>query len=708
MTNFNDLCLDCFEERQGKNPCPSCGASVRKPAGNGIALQPGTILYGKYLVGKLLGQGGFGITYLGFDLNLKSKIAIKEYFLNGFVTRKGGKVIPLNRQYLETFREGVELFYHEAESLARFRSNLVIVNVYDFFRENGTAYIVMEYITGTSLSAYLSRRNGKLDYTETLKILTPIMDALATLHEVNLLHRDVSPDNILLAADGRIRLIDFGAALPAIKENRENLPTILKVGYAPIEQYTGTGKQGPWTDLYALAATFYLCLTGETVPESTDRMTVDSLESPAEKGVTLPAPANLAIIKTLSVQPETRTRSISEFREALERPDPQSEAQKRQPVAAKLPKQPEASGKSSEKKSGAKKRPHKNFLRNRGVRFGIFCSIYLALANGIHVLIGNPPGFVLFPIFPKLAPIVTAQASQTNDRSTPFYEVETATEQLNMATRNIDEFPETTGISPFATPDLGTAAGSTRESNSETVSPNDIEIAEPNKTGTTLSTSVPTEPAEPTLAATPRPAPNRVREIDKMTEVNIVSGSNNFWIDIREVSVQQFINYSVQTGKIGGKASNKANNSPTNPITNISRSEAADYCRWSGGRLPTLTEWLTAANPDPEIDFINGDFEPIVNLNEINCEGPRVNSVDNYQFPANANGVHDLYGNVWEWVNGAPDAAVVDKLNSETDLRFLIVGGSWKSECDSIQNPAGLIETGSGRDDVGFRCVRDD
>lgn len=697
MTNFNDLCMNCFEERHGKNPCPSCGVPLRKMSGNCISLQPGTILSGKYLVGKILGQGGFGITYLGFDLNLKSKIAIKEYFLNGFVTRKDGKVIPLNRQYLETFREGVELFYHEAESLAKFRSNPVIVNVYDFFRENGTAYIVLEYITGTPLSAYLLKRGGKIEYTETLKILTPVMDALSALHEANLLHRDISPDNILLAADGRIRLIDFGAAMPTMKGNRENLPTVLKTGYAPIEQYTLTGKQGPWTDLYALAATFYLCITGESVPGSTDRMTDDPLMNPAGKGVSLPAPSDHAIMKSLSVQAEGRFRSVSDFRAALEQSEALNGPQEPHPAAPKQPKPEKApGGKCKKNKTPLKKQPWNHSFRNPFIRLGILCAVYLALANGLNVLIGNRLEFVFFPVIPELKPAATSTAVQAAPGTGHFTDTAIAVKSTETVALKATGTSLPTEDPTSAPIKIETALARTLNSDRETVNPADTETTLP-----------PPRSDEPTFTVTARRVENRVRQIDKMTEVNIVAGSTEFWIDIREVSAQQYINYAIQTGKIGGKTSNTANDSPLIPITNVSRSEAAGYCAWSGGRLPTLREWLIAANPGASLNF-DENFKPDVNLHEINCDSLRVNSVDNYQFPANQNGVHDMYGNVWEWVNGASDAEIIDRYRPNSDIRFIIAGGSWRSECQSMLDPASLIETGSDRDDVGFRCVRDD
>ena len=680
MTNFDDLCMNCFEPRQGKNPCPNCGAAVKPPSQNGFTLPPGTILSGKYLVGKVLGQGGFGITYLGFDLNLKSKIAIKEYFLNGFVTRRNGKIVPANPQNHETFLEGVETFYREAENLARFRSNPIIVNVYDFFRENGTAYIVMEYITGTSLEAYLEKKNGKLGYNETLQILSPIMDALDTLHSAGFLHRDVSPDNILIAADGRIRLIDFGATLPTLKGNRENLPTILKTGYAPIEQHAQAGAQGSWTDLYALGATFYRCLTGETIPESTDRILKDSLCAPSKKGADLPPAADRAIVKALAIHPEDRIQSIAEFRDALSRPQSSITAKKSEPAADNKP-YPK-SKRADAKKPGAKKRPGKpkanakngrKPLRGTLFRFLLLAAAYLALVNGFNRLTHSYSGFAVYPVL-KLTSAPASEPEAAGPIESPIPEKKEPTADAMPA--------QLAAQRPSAT------------------------LSRSTPLPTLTPTLQPTRPKPATLAASPtavpEPAKNRVRTIDNMAEVNIRSGSMNYWIDEREISAQQFTNYAVQNGLV----QRRPNDPPAAPVTQVSRTDAASYCVWAGGRLPTFREWLAAANPgyDPAADTA---FVPDIDLTGTNCGSLRANHVDDSPFPANGNGVYDLYGNVWEWINGAPDAALIEEITGETDLRFLIAGGSWKSECDSLLDPANLVQVGAERDDVGFRCVRD-
>ncbi len=680
MTNFDDLCMNCFEPRQGENPCPKCGAPVKPPSQSGFTLPPGTILSGKYLVGKVLGQGGFGITYLGFDLNLKSKIAIKEYFLNGFVTRRNGKIVPANPQNRETFLEGVETFYREAENLARFRSNPIIVNVYDFFRENGTAYIVMEYITGTSLETYLEKKNGKLGYNETLRILNPIMDALDTLHNAGFLHRDVSPDNILIATDGRIRLIDFGATLPALKGSRENLPTILKTGYAPIEQHAQAEAQGSWTDLYALGATFYRCLTGEAILEATDRILKDSLSAPSKKGAILPSAADRAIVKALAIHSEDRIQTIAEFRDALSRSQSPMPAKTSDPAAEN--KSYAKSKRADDKKTGAENRSGKpkaksdrKLLRGTLFRFLLLATAYLALVNGFNRLTRSHSGFAIYPILKLTSAPATGPGAAAPIGSTG---------------------PEKTGPT-----DLPTAASTSTQLSTR-------------KPSATLSTSMLPSTLTPTLqptraqstafAASPVPerAENRVRTIDNMTEVNIRSRSMNYWIDEREISAQQFTNYAVQNGLV----QRRPNDPPAAPMTQVSRTDAANYCVWAGGRLPTFREWLAAANPgyDPAAGIA---LAPDIDLTGTNCGSLRANHVDNPHFPANGNGVYDLYGNVWEWINGAPDAALIEEITGETDLRFLVVGGSWKSECDSLLDPANLVQAGAERDDVGFRCVRD-
>ena len=339
---------------------------------NPRCLAVNTVLAGKYLVGPVLGEGGFGITYMGYDLNMKTRIAIKEYFPVELVSRdttrlsEGGgsdRVISLSGEKSKTYRQGLQKYVDEARSVSRFSGTPGIVSVKDFFYENDTAYIVMEYIEGVSLKEYLKQKGGKLPEEEALAILRPVLEALEQVHEAGIVHRDISPDNIMLtfgegdgssgesggsgnapvsgrdkaapsagraSADGSgvvsetvhgniaaVRLIDFGAARMTAKNDQKSLTIILKHGYAPEEQYRSHGEQGPWTDVYALCAVLYRMLTG-TVPEpAMDRLFSDDLKRPEELGIDVSPAVSDAVMKGLAVKKDDRIRTVRELEDAL-------------------------------------------------------------------------------------------------------------------------------------------------------------------------------------------------------------------------------------------------------------------------------------------------------------------------------------------------------------------------------------------------------
>ncbi|MBQ6482598.1 MAG: serine/threonine protein kinase [Anaerolineaceae bacterium] len=283
-------------------------------------LTPGTVLNQNYLIGKALGQGGFGITYIGWDLNAWRIVAVKEYYPSGLVTRERGLfVAPIDDDAKVKMKKGVNLFFKEALILGNFSSHPNIVNVLHFFRQNNTAYIVMEYINGKSLKDYLQARGGSISFTEAMQILCPIMLALDDLHHTGLLHRDISPDNIYLTVDGHAKLLDFGAARFSIGEETQNAASIIKPGYAPLEQYPGSGtEQGSWTDVYAMGATFYRSLTGNLPTAAPDRAMGREMPSPRELGINIPEGADKAIMHALSMKPEDRYVSIRSFEEDIE------------------------------------------------------------------------------------------------------------------------------------------------------------------------------------------------------------------------------------------------------------------------------------------------------------------------------------------------------------------------------------------------------
>ena len=330
-----EICLGCMAEKGGAKVCPTCGYEEGTPPASPLHLKPGTVLNRKYLIGRVLGHGGFGITYLGLDLNLRVKLAIKEYFPTGLVTRDATAetVSVFSGDSRESFDYGLEKFLEEGRTLAKFSNVPEIVGVRDFLRENGTAYLVMDYIEGITLKEYLARQGGKLPLDAALTFVMPVVHALEKVHGAGMLHRDVSPDNIFVTSDFHVKLLDFGAARCAVGGQSRSLSVMLKPGYSPEEQYRSRGKQGPWTDVYATAATLYKLLTGETPPEAMDRLAEDDLKPFSSFGLSLPENYEKAILKALSVRAEGRYQSMAEFEaaltgeieEAAEKTDPEAE-----------------------------------------------------------------------------------------------------------------------------------------------------------------------------------------------------------------------------------------------------------------------------------------------------------------------------------------------------------------------------------------------
>ncbi|WP_078410206.1 protein kinase domain-containing protein [Priestia abyssalis] len=319
MSDFSHLCFGCMENKGEAQVCPFCGWVEGTPAEAPQHLRPGTVLHEKYVLGRVLGHGGFGITYLAWDLNLDMKLAIKEYMPRDFATRspEHTAVSVFTGQLESHFEHGLKKFLDEAKTLAQFNAHPGIVGVRDFFRENGTAYLVMYYLEGIDFKQYLEMQGGKIPFGTALKIMIPVMDALREVHGTGTLHRDISPDNIYITAEGQVKVLDFGAARHAMNEFSKSISVILKPGYAPEEQYRSKGKQGPWTDVYAAAATFYRAIVGHVPPESLDRLEEDTIERPSKLGADIPPEAEAALMKALAVKQTDRYQIIGEFQQAL-------------------------------------------------------------------------------------------------------------------------------------------------------------------------------------------------------------------------------------------------------------------------------------------------------------------------------------------------------------------------------------------------------
>ncbi len=319
MTNKN-LCYGCMQEMENEETvCSSCGYDNEAEIESPFFLKPGTLLENKYLVGRVLGQGGFGITYLAYDNNLNIKLAIKEYFPQDLASRAFGQtqVSAYTGNLGSQYEYGLEKFLQEARTLAQFEEHPNIVSVRDFFKANGTAYFVMSYVEGITLKEYLANSGGKLPVDKARSIMLPVMDALKEVHTVNVLHRDVSPDNIFINLKGQVILIDFGAARQAIGEKGHSLSIILKPGYAPEEQYRSKGVQGAWTDIYAVAATYYHLLVGQQPPESLERMVHEDIALPSKTGVEISENEENALMKALAVKASDRYQSIVDFQAGL-------------------------------------------------------------------------------------------------------------------------------------------------------------------------------------------------------------------------------------------------------------------------------------------------------------------------------------------------------------------------------------------------------
>lgn len=312
-------CYHCMTEITEKDKfCAMCGKSNSSEVPS-HHLIPGTLLNGKFLVGAAIGEGGFGITYIGRDINLDMRVAIKEFFPNGFVSRSNTVTARINditsQDKKDFFEKGKERFLSEARILARFSGEPGIVDVRDFFEENNTAYIIMEYLDGIDLKSYL-KKNLSLTPENAVKMLFPVMQSLKKVHAQGLIHRDISPDNIMVLKN-TVKLLDFGAARSVSAEANKSLSVMLKPGYAPEEQYRSKGNQGPWTDVYAICATLYKCITGITPDDSTQRVYKDEVKLPSAMGFRINPVIENAIMRGMAVHQEDRFRSVDELIDAL-------------------------------------------------------------------------------------------------------------------------------------------------------------------------------------------------------------------------------------------------------------------------------------------------------------------------------------------------------------------------------------------------------
>lgn len=315
--DYNKLCMKCMHEKENEI-CEFCGfdPSGYKPEAN--VIPPPSVVFGRYLLGLPLGKGGFGVTYIAYDLKVGGICAIKEYLPETVSFRKDNdQQVSISESKLEDYRYGMGRFIEEARMLMQFSKSKNIINVMDCFEENNTAYYVMEYLKGQDLRTYTGGFRTKLDTVYGIRCMLQVMDGLEELHRQNIIHRDISPDNIYITHTGEVKLLDFGAARYSISQQNRNLSVILKMGYAPPEQYGTKIQQGPWTDIYALGATFYHLFSGITLPEATDRTMGAQVLNLRQANPMVPEILSQVIHKAVTLNINERFQSIREMKNVL-------------------------------------------------------------------------------------------------------------------------------------------------------------------------------------------------------------------------------------------------------------------------------------------------------------------------------------------------------------------------------------------------------
>ena len=311
-------CLNCMNEySEDFDVCPHCGFVREAPPMDLYYLAAGTLLAGRYLIGVQINTGGFGIIYKAWDNTFNKMVAVKEYYPGGIAARTPGTkdVLVYSEKHIPEFLKGKERFLNEARTVAKFNTHPNIADVYDFFEDNNTAYMVMDFLEGRSYKEYIRDNGGIIDIDIAVNVTLSVLDALKEVHKSKIIHRDINPSNIFICNNGVVKLIDFGAA--RIEET--DMTTILTPHYAPPEQYMSKGKQGPYTDIYALGATLYAAITGVKPDESTDRQMEDTLVPPAQLNPEIPEYLSNAVMRAIAVNPELRFQNTDQFKDALQK-----------------------------------------------------------------------------------------------------------------------------------------------------------------------------------------------------------------------------------------------------------------------------------------------------------------------------------------------------------------------------------------------------
>ena len=670
------LCPGCFKETGGGNPCPHCGFDAQAPR-PAKTLAPHTLLHGQFLVGRVLGKpGGFGITYLGWDLGLHRRVAIKEYFPRDIAGRDADRttVTPDSTDDAQGFRYGLEQFQAEARTLARL-DHPNIVRIHQVLAAHGTAYLVMEYYPGLTLAEHLDRQPGsRLPEATALALMQQILDGLRAVHAEGLLHRDIKPQNIYLAAtrggNARPVLIDFGAARQVAGERSRSLSVLLTPGYAPLEQYSRRGHQGPWTDIYAAAAVLYRMLTGSAPPDAHDRTQGEPLPPAARFGVS--ATVSAALDRALAMAAGERPQSVVELQRALAGAAGEA-VEGKGPGPTPPPREPPRPG----RKTGRSPPPPPAGGAGpwRWVVGGI-----LGVAGIVTM------DYVAMRVAAPVAPIPAQPALVTAPR------------------------PEKPTPAP--------------------IPPAPVVVPKPNTPNTPARLAFEPEmvpiPAGSFLMGSPAEEPERKDREGPQHQVQIPA----FALGKYEVTFEQW-DACVTGGGCAHRPADQGWGRGTRPVTNVSWDDAQEYVKWLSTRtgkhyrLPSEAEWEYAVRAGTTTPFSTGNC---IITTQANYDGNydyagcgaktgvylvKTQPVGSY--PANRWGLYDMHGNVWEWVQdcwhdsytGAPKEGSAWLDVCGTSGRRVLRGGSWIVYPQDLRS-ANRLELGTGfrYHLLGFRVAR--
>ncbi|MDR0974872.1 MAG: protein kinase [Ruminococcus sp.] len=503
------ICPNCYNGEISDEKCPVCGFVPGGEAVLSHTLPVGTSLQERYFVGKVLGEGGFGITYVGFDTRLDMKVAIKEYYPVGYANRKHNDNTHSVYSYVgyktEVFEKGMERFIKEARRLSKFAKEPGVVTVTDFFNENNTAYIVMEYVEGDSLKDVLAE-HGKIAEKSVLEMLEPIISTLEKMHKAGIIHRDIAPDNIMLESDGKAKLIDFGAAAEVEASSGKSTIAIVKSGFAPEEQYDNNrDRQGSWTDVYEICATMYAAIEGTTPPDAIARL----------RGVALP-PMNenvsektrTAIENGLIMAVEKRTQTMGQLLSELHgEKSAETVAVKTDEIKKTAAIIPEKTAPIIPEKQEGVVKPANKF-RSYYIAAGAIAAVIIAVI-GISTLFndsGNaiPADVAITTTSEVSVPTTSSVTTTVTTTLTPTPTTTTTTVPTTITTTTTTA-PTTTTTTTTAPPTTTTAPSTTTAPPTTTTAPPTTTTPRPTTTtAPPTTTPPPTTTAKPTTTAPPK------------------------------------------------------------------------------------------------------------------------------------------------------------------------------------------------------------